>query len=76
MCVQNVINQSFGTTTRAINGRLECDGANHNIVKARVITTLNIVVNWVLLLVIILLAKLAIHTIDFVVFDLMIICVV
>ncbi|KAM7460917.1 hypothetical protein LguiA_029038 [Lonicera macranthoides] len=28
--------QGFGPTTRAINGQLECDGANHNIVTARV----------------------------------------
>ncbi|NP_001238555.1 Endochitinase PR4-like [Glycine max] len=31
-----VINQGFGATIRAINGRLECDGANPSTVQARV----------------------------------------
>lgn len=34
--VHRVFNQGFGATIRAINGRLECDGANPNTVKARV----------------------------------------
>nr|AUN87481.1 chitinase [Camellia fraterna] len=32
----NVINQGSGATIRAINGQLECDGANPNAVNARV----------------------------------------
>nr|AUN87483.1 chitinase [Camellia fraterna]AUN87484.1 chitinase [Camellia fraterna] len=34
--VHNVINQGSGATIRAINGQLECDGANPNAVNARV----------------------------------------
>ncbi|XP_058780269.1 endochitinase PR4-like [Vicia villosa] len=34
--VHRVVNQGFGATIRAINGKLECDGANPNTVKARV----------------------------------------
>ena len=34
--VQPVIGQGFGTTIRAINGALECDGANQATVNARV----------------------------------------
>ncbi|RHN76227.1 putative chitinase [Medicago truncatula] len=36
MCVQNVMDQGFGATTRAINGRLECDGAKPTTVQTRV----------------------------------------
>ncbi|XP_027342817.1 endochitinase PR4-like [Abrus precatorius] len=34
--VRPVINQGFGATIRAINGQLECDGANPTTVQARV----------------------------------------
>ncbi|AES67799.2 putative chitinase [Medicago truncatula] len=34
--VHGVINQGFGATIRAINGRLECDGANPSTVQTRV----------------------------------------
>ncbi|KVI08106.1 endochitinase EP3-like [Cynara cardunculus var. scolymus] len=34
--VQSVLSQGFGATIRAINGRLECDGANPDTVSARV----------------------------------------
>jgi len=34
--VRPVINQGFGATIRAINGQLECDGANPATVQARV----------------------------------------
>lgn len=34
--VRPVISQGFGATIRAINGALECDGANPNTVQARV----------------------------------------
>ncbi|XP_061355404.1 endochitinase PR4-like [Gastrolobium bilobum] len=34
--VRPVINQGFGATIRAINGKLECDGANPDTVQARV----------------------------------------
>ncbi|XP_014492850.1 endochitinase PR4 [Vigna radiata var. radiata] len=34
--VRPVINQGFGATIRAINGQLECDGANPSTVQARV----------------------------------------
>ena len=36
-CHSRIISgQGFGATIRAINGRLECDGANPNTVSARV----------------------------------------
>ncbi|KAJ1410459.1 Lysozyme-like domain superfamily [Sesbania bispinosa] len=50
--VRPVINQGFGATIRAINGQLECDGANPKLFRLALITTPNIVHNWVLLLVI------------------------
>ncbi|XP_057456323.1 endochitinase PR4-like [Lotus japonicus] len=34
--VRPVLSQGFGATIRAINGQLECDGANSNTVQARV----------------------------------------
>jgi len=34
--VHNVMNQGFGATIRAINGRLEFDGAKPDTVKSRV----------------------------------------
>ncbi|KAH9727276.1 Endochitinase EP3 [Citrus sinensis] len=34
--VQSVMNQGFGATIRAINGALECDGANPSTVQARI----------------------------------------